>query len=300
MDDDKTKNDAASEAGFDRTSLFEHRRPYMVDSLVNISLRRKYVFVEVAKVACTTIKYNLQKLEFLGSDYARPRHSHEVHDRWTSPFIMPMQLDDETLARALRGDEFFRFTFVRNPYTRILSAYLDKFGKNAPQKAPVLAALGKDPADLSQHVSFGEFLASLKLIPVREMDVHFIPQWVSNFAGKFEHGFIGSFELFEDDFRSVYERIAPKWFYNQLKLENEGGHATDTTAQIAQYFGDEERGLALDLFARDFELFGYSTDIADASKPPIGREKPVVEIDETKSGEEGLAAPTTDESAANE
>lgn len=242
--------------------------PHTVDYLLNISLKNHYLYAEVAKAACTTIKYHLQKIEFSKTGYYKPKSVADVHNRWTAPFVMPMQLCDEALREAVAGPAFWRFAFVRNPYTRALSAYLDKIARNAIQKGPILAQLGRDPEDLEQEVTFREFLEALQKIPLKDMDIHFAPQWICTFADLIAFDFVGSFENIEPDLTLVIDKIAPADYKRQSKIGNRGGHATGTTEMMATLFGPAEISLAHDFYMRDFDVFGYSTDLADAHKPP--------------------------------
>ena len=95
--------------------------PEKANYLINISKTYKYVYLETPKVACSTIKRTFQKAEVtaLGGEVAK-----NIHDKNLSPLLSPLDIQNG-LDSMFEGDEFFRFSFVRNPYSRILSAYLD-------------------------------------------------------------------------------------------------------------------------------------------------------------------------------
>ena len=94
----------------------------VTDYLFNISVKKGYLYVETPKVACSTIKRSLQLLE-VGPEIVPPPR--KIHERSCSPLLTPSQVGSLFLECAY-SDNFFRFCFVRNPYTRILSCYLDK------------------------------------------------------------------------------------------------------------------------------------------------------------------------------
>ena len=88
----------------------------------NFSLKYRYFYAETPKVGCSTIKGLLiqaehgQVIQYPDMDY--------IHHREFSPLLNAQQLVD-TVA-FLEDPGVTRFCFVRNPYTRLLSAWLDK------------------------------------------------------------------------------------------------------------------------------------------------------------------------------
>ena len=122
---------------------------------VNISIKHKHIYIEVAKPPCSTIKRRLMDFEVF------PYHSENqiVHaDIFSTPFVKPYQLDQHLLEHILFSDEYFKFSFVREPYTRFLSAYLDKIVRLKPQVKNVLSALNlpSDDKSTSQADRTGE------------------------------------------------------------------------------------------------------------------------------------------------
>ena len=221
-------------------SLEKELPSYYIDYGINISLKNRYVYIEVAKAACTTIKVNLQRVEYSDTPYDRPERPSLVHDRWQSPFVMPSQLQRDDVLRMLSDDDWPRFVFVRNPYTRVLSAYLDKIVRGRSQKAAVLKALGRDSEDLYAPLTFLEFLQALPKLNATHRDIHFRAQKSCAFAGKVKFHFVGSFEAIENDLRFVLEKIHPDKRKIQKDIRDETGHSTNSLEVLYDYFGDEE------------------------------------------------------------
>ena len=96
----------------------ENLCPFVHESMlsygVHISLRHRYIYVETPKVACTTIKLALQRLEWGDSDYY-PDNMEVIHLRECSPLLTPRQI--LSFPSALKNPYYFKFCFVRNPYT---------------------------------------------------------------------------------------------------------------------------------------------------------------------------------------
>jgi hypothetical protein len=80
----------------------------------------------------------------------------DVHARETSPLLSPGQ-DPEGFVTALLDPATFRFAFVRNPYSRALSCWLDKMVANEFERARMAPMLGLDP---DRPPSLADFLAA--------------------------------------------------------------------------------------------------------------------------------------------
>ncbi|HEY9295004.1 MAG TPA: sulfotransferase family 2 domain-containing protein, partial [Phormidium sp.] len=134
---------------------------------IHISLKHKYLYVDTPKVGCSTIKLTLQRLELEDSQFSRDDFE-EIHLRKFSPLLMPIQVGN--LDAFINRADIFKFCFVRNPYTRVLSCYLDKIAAPHPVKTQILRQLGRDYTDLHTKVSFEEFISAIEEQPVSIMD----------------------------------------------------------------------------------------------------------------------------------
>ena len=66
--------------------------------------------------------------------------------RQASPLLAPSDIGAS--AELLRGEEFFKFTFVRNPFDRLLSCFLNKISRPTVQRQLLLAQMGRRRAQL--------------------------------------------------------------------------------------------------------------------------------------------------------
>lgn len=135
----------------------------------HISIKNRYVYFAVAKAANSTVKYYLQRVEYLGTPYKVTK----IYNKHYSPLLSPNQLDEEDCWAALFGTNFTRFTLVRNPYSRLLSCFLDRLQDSESasyRNARVWS--GKDPEGLT----FREFVEMISEQTPKEMDCHSRPQ----------------------------------------------------------------------------------------------------------------------------
>lgn len=228
---------------------------YPFDSVVyhgNISEKFSYFYLSNPKVASTTVLTVLQTAE---RDGIPPHH---VEDRVESP-LLSFRTARLSADAILAGDRFFKFTYVRNPFTRILSCYLDKMVQVERERVRLLPTLGF-PTDY--RPTFIEFLDAIYAQPDESRDAHWMSQARLIGMGKIDYDFIGRYETFASTFPKVLDRLGidSGLFIPQTKAL----HATDAAARIEKYMGDEERKLILAIYRTDFRMLAYGTDLATA------------------------------------
>ncbi len=224
-----------------------------INYLVNCSKKHKFVYVETPKVACSTIKRVLQLIEVDGDQSRLPKN---VHDRGNSPLATPFNIGVDP-DRLFSGDEYFRFAFVRNPYTRILSAYLDKMVKNQWERNRLLPTLGFAP---DAQITLLQFLEVIREVPHIHKDIHWTPQSYLLQRHRVDYHFIGRLENFAAGFERVIKKIKPDADENLFTIRADH-HKTDANEKIAEYVGPRERDLILEIFENDFVDFGYDREI---------------------------------------
>lgn len=223
-----------------------------VDYLTHISTRHRAVFVEVPKAGCSVVKRVLQYSEVDGVGYDP---SASVHDRSRSPLAAPVSGGFDLQEIFGAPSPYFRFSFVRNPYSRALSGYLEKIVGAQWVRDTRLPKLGFRS---DEEVSFTRFLQRVATDEPRTMDIHWAPQHFLLSLDKVEYAFLGRFESFQTDLRRVIEHLGidvPADLVTQRT-----GHTTGAGTRLLDYYDDESIELVREIYRGDFDRLGYGLD----------------------------------------
>lgn len=207
------------------------------------------MYVETPKVACSTIKRTLQKIELSDADF------HNLHDREFSPLLRPSQV--KNLDRFISNHKPFKFCFVRNPYTRLLSAYLDKIKKDTPIQKNFFSFIEKKYSKVVDKVDFNYFVEVVCEQRHQQMNPHWRTQYYQTLSNQINYDFIGKFESFDADFLAVLQKIDLK---AEKFISHWKQHATNANESIADYYNSRLFNMVKEKFSIDFDFFGYDPD----------------------------------------
>lgn len=206
------------------------------------------LFVETPKVACSTIKSTLHAIA--GVEGREDRKFEEVHQRRKSPLKSFADLED--VAEFLDRPGVFKFCFVRDPYSRTLSAWRDKIARgDSRQRRDLLKQMGEDQ-DSGREIPFEAFLEVLEGQWPKQMNPHWRVQADQTMQGVIAYDFIGRFERFAEDFTEVLQRIG-----GEREIETVRPHSTGSGGSLDAEMTDRARRMIQKIFERDFEMFGY-------------------------------------------
>ena len=204
--------------------------------------------METPKVGCSTIKKNLQWME-LGVEHEFP-----VHNKAASPLLSPR---DSKAGYSYDLEHYLKFSFVRNPYTRALSCYLDKI---KPQhKMKYRKELGLEDGI---EISLEDFLNKVESQQISEMNPHWKPQSNILCMEDVSYDFIGRFEHFEHDLIDVITLICNRSGISPpeggLYVVRHSPHQTQASSKLSEYMTEGSKELIQSIYRKDFEEFGYS------------------------------------------
>lgn len=131
-----------------------------------VSLEKRYMYVPVAKAASTQVKSLLREIEngppikLLADGARETRPDMFIHSRSNVPLPSLVDLGAKTQREVLESPNFLRFTVVRNPYSRLVSAWRSKVFLCEPAGTEVWLELrGRLPSAYGRsRVSFEEFV----------------------------------------------------------------------------------------------------------------------------------------------
>ena len=150
-----------------------------------VSESHKLMYIPVAKCACTSLKSLMVRLAGIDRpDVAIQLGVHLVTDRFNTGVQLkdkPIQLAREILA----SDQYFKFSVIRDPFERLVSAYLEKFvyklhsKRNLLHTRPVISAIqGSADINLQRGISFDQFVEYILAQDPYELDAHWRPQYL--------------------------------------------------------------------------------------------------------------------------
>jgi chondroitin 4-sulfotransferase 11 len=148
----------------------------------------------------------------------------------------------------IKYKSLYSFTFVRNPYSRVQSAYnfLKKGGMNSVDEKFANKFIHKFE-DLNDFILHG-----LNESEEIQRWIHFIPQYEFLFYnGKKQVDYIGKVENINKDYKYIMNVLGIK---NDLETHNQMQSGND----FMQHFNDESKQVIQQLYSKDFEEFNYA------------------------------------------
>lgn len=235
-------------------------------SLLVTDAERGYVWMSIPKVASSNWK------RMILSDIAgKPFIEKDVHTAINECCILT-----EKIAHRKKADRYFTFSFIRNPWTRLYSAYRDKirlwpgFNRFRYIREMLVMLRGADKAILDvttefnykgiqPKISFSEFMKYLSIIDTEEYDMHWTP-WFNIVEGcEVKFDFIGKVE----DMDRIYHTLKDKVLKNKVELPSVyPTHASRD--QVIDAYKTVPRDVIEEVYQRfsiDFIVGGYSQNI---------------------------------------
>lgn len=231
-----------------------------------VSPRYKYLFIGLGKTASTRIKLSLHTLEGYPV-LERPFPWLHARDRAGADFVPKItNFDLETATEILTSPKWFRFCFVRNPYDRLLAAYKSNIILEMNPPSPIYTAIKKDIRQKHNYegrtgrkggaINFSDFIQFVQDTDTLKMDYH----WCSLKSGLrpdlIDYDFVGYFENFQQDFRTVLEQlhVEEKRITEFLAPINQSGVKK---IPMAAFYNWDLADQVYEIYKEDFETYGY-------------------------------------------
>ncbi len=246
---------------YDLSKVSDYTKTNDFHNNTNISLRNKYLYFAVDKVANSSVKNALFAIEYAPVG----KTAVTLYDERSSPLLSPYQLDDDLLRTVLNSGNYFRFTFVRNPFTRLLSCYLDRICTQTSNPRRYLNRYLKSHNISAEEVTFEVFIRAIceQASPVQNS--HWRVQYDDVLFERIDYDYVGKFETLWTDMAFVSDKI---WGSVRPEMSdssvNKSPKITNAGSRLAEFYTPELVELVVKRYEQDFRAFGYSTEITSA------------------------------------
>lgn len=205
-----------------------------------VSSDKRLVYLVNSKAACSSIKAT-----FLDKEACDDYSAHiDVYRQDMKRYDLT---DDER--------DYFKFTFVRNPFSRLVSCYESKYHADRERYKYKFDYRNYLYGYLYYDEGFDEFVRKVCALPYRLMDRHFRSQYDLIFDASGEtFDYIGHFESLAEDFSVIQNkyRLRPLPHLNRVGTDD-----------WMNYYTPETADLVYRTFRKDIEAFGYGNSYSE-------------------------------------
>lgn len=236
-----------------------------ISAYMQMVIHQRLIFCFVPKVACSNWLLTLRS----ASGLPELEDKNFIHDRELSGLHYLSQHKSIGRLLYLNNPAYTRAVFVRNPWTRALSAYrsklesIERFSRStrrhrfhfetidaAKEFCRVNGMLETDGPELT----FGEFLSFLEAAAPEKMNPHWQPQTIVAGLDKIRYHFMGRFETLERD----AERLTGMLGLPKIRARRDSTATKSSEHEIlARYYTPERLSQVGRIYARDIALLGY-------------------------------------------
>lgn len=235
----------------------------------------KLVYLPIAKNACSSLK---QLVAGLGGVDLQPGEDIHIKLDTNRTGLQFADRSEEDIRKALSGPDWMRFVVIRDPFDRLVSAYIEKFvlHRNEPRIEETVGPAYRSvfdhedltPEDFERGISFRDFVDFIVQHDPRDLDSHWQPQAEQLGHIIFTHVYeVGNLEALAADLQAhVGQEIDLPWM-NASREEAEmrvpvpgacdllpGALVDPARIDLESFLPDDLRGRIAQYFARDVTL----------------------------------------------
>jgi len=235
-----------------------------------------YIYCLISKASCTSWKRTLMMLTGKFTELQRPEQLSVgmVHNHVYSDLYVDRLEELPQTYRDWRFNDYFTFTFVREPLERLLSAYRDKMLVDSAYYYVDIDIIQKyRPYDYNvsvkrYNITFTEFIRYVldERAAGRVLDRHWIPQNELCRVCKHRYDFIGHYETLHKDAEFVVDKLKSRIQDSEqrrrvanITFPADSGHrkSSDFLQQMYSTVPAEYIQALYQLYAVDYALFGF-------------------------------------------
>ena len=230
-----------------RFEYFLHKNKVLHDKTIVLDAY-KAIYVYIAKVACRSLKLMCADV-LINKSVSDPYE--RIHMVEEPSFSVK---DDESVTKY---KDYFKFCFVRNPWDRVVSCFVDKITNEKNLNTHwcingVAKPLARYGNVFRAGMFFEEFVHAINNIPDKEADTHFKSQsaFIIDESGREVVDFIGRFERLQEDFSRVKKKLG-------LPVKELSHFGSSNRKDYKTYYNEKTKGIIQKRYIRDIEMFGY-------------------------------------------
>ena len=214
--------------------------------------KHNFLYLNNPKSGCGSVKLNF----WVNIEDVRARQAvRNLHNVRKSPFC-------NMISNLTWAENANVFTIVRNPFTRVVSSYLDKIsvpGKRVRREFDMRYGI-KDARD----ISFDDFVDLICDDEPEQLDHHWRPQHINVLESFVRPNFIGTLESIDRDLPLILNHVLGE---DIKPVEVSQRHKTGASTSYFDILSNRSSvGKLSKLYARDFEVYGYTPDISVSTK----------------------------------
>ena len=226
--------------------LFHENQSFLKNLLLTPDGRHGYI--QIPKAGCSTVKHRfLTSLGVLSTNQIGQKELHDDRSFWVA-------YDSSDFFNHIRQFKFKIFSVVRNPYSRILSAFREKI-ELRKDSDKFISDLG---FSTKKQITFNMFLQKLSKKKPADLDPHFrpqsyiIPPELSRFI------LVGKLELLDENLDAIFNEFKISKAAKNSRLIH--GTKSSENEIMEKYFSKENIELVRRIYKVDFLRFGYSVN----------------------------------------
>lgn len=193
-----------------------------------IDHERKFIYWKNPKAACSSILQILLDNKIIDNEILHKKQ----------------KIESVGWMHACKHYDYFQFSFVRNPWDRFVSLYLDKTKSVIGTKWEM-----REWARYKDH-SFEDFAKAILKRGPNEIDRHSRAQFL-NLNRLNGINYIGKIENFSRNIKTVSKKLGIE------KLEIHKINSTKERKAYQCYYNEETKEIVAEMYKRDIELFKY-------------------------------------------
>ena len=183
-----------------------------------------------------------------------------IHDRRVHPLPSLHDLPENQIRQVLFDSSYRRFCIVRNPYARLVSAWVDKIRQVEPAFELICCEILRHARNAERHAvpTFREFVSwVVETNDPNSCDIHWRPQQNLLYPDLINYGFVLKFEDLYNDLQRFFDSDSSTRGLNAKQLISSNRYNGSLPANLSGLYDPSLVEQVSKFWASDFSVFDY-------------------------------------------